>query len=685
MKSAERAAELRRQLEEHNHRYYVLDTPSIEDAEYDRLFRELQELEAAHPELLTPDSPTQRVGGAPLKDFAPVRHRQPMQSLNNCFSEEELGEFDRRVREGLGRESVAYVAEPKLDGLAVSLVYEDGVFVQGATRGDGETGEDITANLRTIRSLPLSLREPGKSKLPRVIEVRGEVYLPRKGFERINAEAIARGEKAYINPRNTAAGSLRQLDPKNTASRPLALYAYQVGFHQGWTLPKTHHEVLEQLRAWGFPVSELIERVQGSAGCLRYYQAMQARRPKLPFEIDGVVYKLDDLAGREELGSVSRAPRWAIAHKFPAEEAQTVVEAIEFQVSRTGALNPVARLKTVFVGGANVSNATLHNLDEVERKDVRAGDTVIVRRAGDVIPEVRGVVLDKRPEGAHKPQVPSHCPVCGAKVERAEGDVNARCTNGMSCPAQLQGALQHYVSRRAMDIEGLGEKLLAQLIERGLVKSPVDIYKLTAEQLADLERMGEKSAENVIVAINKSKETRFERFLYALGIHDVGETTARDLARHYGTLESLTAAAQADMPTAHDETLKEKDRFPELRKVPDIGPIVAAHIAAFFTEQQNQEAIQDLLAAGIHWPPPKAVASGALSGKTFVITGTLPGMSRDEASALIETNGGKVSGSVSAKTDYLLAGEEAGSKLAKAEKLGVEVIDLNALRGMIKN
>ncbi len=474
MQPVQRAAELRRQLEEHNHRYYVLDDPSVPDAEYDKLFRELQELEAAHPELRTADSPTQRVGGAPLKDFAPVRHRLPMQSLNNCFSEEELGEFDRRVREGLGRESAAYVAEPKLDGLAVSLVYEDGVFAQGATRGDGETGEDITANLRTIRSLPLSLREAGRGKregqtLPKLIEVRGEVYLPRKGFERINAEAIARGEKAYVNPRNAAAGSLRQLDPKNTAARPLALYAYAVGFQQGWTAPKTHAEVLAQLRALGFPVSELIEVVRGVAGCFGYYQAMQARRASLGFDIDGVVYKLNDLAGRDELGSVSRAPRWAIAHKYPAEEAVTLLENVEFQVGRTGTLTPVARLKPVFVGGANVSNATLHNLDEVERKDVRIGDTVIVRRAGDVIPEVRGVVLDKRPQGARKPQVPSHCPVCGAKVERAEGEVAARCTNGLSCRAQLHGALQHFVSRKAMDIEGLGEKLLAQLIERGLV------------------------------------------------------------------------------------------------------------------------------------------------------------------------------------------------------------------------
>lgn len=681
--AAQRAAELRRTLEEHNHRYYVLDAPSIPDAEYDGLFRELQQLEQAHPELRTADSPTQRVGGAPLKEFAPVAHRLPMQSLNNCFSEEELGEFDRRVREGLGLETVEYVAEPKLDGLAVSLVYENGVFVQGATRGDGETGEDITANLRTIRSLPLALREAQNSRIPKVIEVRGEVYLPRAGFDRMNAEATARGEKLYVNPRNAAAGSLRQLDPKMTALRPLSLYAYQVGYQQGWTAPKTHFEVLRGLRDWGFPVSELIELVQGAAGCLAYYQAMQARRAALGFDIDGVVYKLNDLAGRDELGSVSRAPRWAVAHKFPAEEATTLLENVEFQVGRTGTLTPVARLKPVFVGGANVSNATLHNMDEVERKDVRIGDTVIVRRAGDVIPEVKGVVLERRPDDARKVQLPKTCPVCGGHVERAEGEVAARCSNGLSCRAQLHGALQHFVSRKAMDIEGLGEKLLAQLIDVGLVRTPADIYRLKAEQLASLERMGEKSAENVAAAVETSKDSRFERFLYALGIPDVGETTARDLARHFGTLDALQRAAQQDLASESDEAIKPKDRYPQMRKVPDVGPIVAVHICHFFSEPRNLEAIAALLAAGIHWPAPKAAASGPLSGKTLVITGTLPGISRDEAGALIEAHGGKVSGSISAKTDYLLAGEAAGSKLAKAEKLGVTVIDLDGLKALI--
>ena len=678
-----RVAELRRQIDAHNHSYYVLDTPTVSDAEYDRLFRELQALEQRHPELLTADSPTQRVGGAPAGEFAAVRHRLPMQSLNNCFSEEELGEFDRRVREGLGRETIEYVAEPKLDGLAVSLIYENGRFVQGATRGDGETGEDITANLRTLRQLPLKLHGDSSARFPRLVEVRGEVYLPHKGFERMNAEAAQRGDKLYVNPRNAAAGSLRQLDPKMTAQRPLAIYAYALGYHEGWTPPALHASVLQQLRQWGFPVSSLIEVVQGAAGCMDYYTRMQARRSTLPFDIDGVVYKLNDLAGREELGSVSRAPRWALAHKFPAEEAATQVENIEFQISRTGALNPVARLRPVFVGGANVSNATLHNMDEVARKDVRIGDTVIVRRAGDVIPEVKEVVLDKRPDDARFAVVPTHCPVCGGKVEREADDINPRCTNGLSCAAQLRGALQHFVSRRAMDIEGLGEKLLAQLVERGMVRTPAQIFALTAEQLADLERMGSKSAENVVAAIDKSRNSTLERFLYALGIPSVGETTARDLARHFGTLPALIEATERDGASETDESIKPKDRYPELRKVPDVGPVVAAHICHFFAEPQNRSAIDALLQAGIHWPPPKSAAGGPLSGKTFVITGTLPGMSRDEAGALIEAKGGKLSGSVSSKTDFLLAGEAAGSKLAKAEKLGVTVIDLAGLRALI--
>jgi DNA ligase (NAD+) len=680
-----RAEVLRAQLNEHNHRYYVLDDPSISDAEYDRLFGELQVLEAAHPELLTPDSPTQRVGGAPLREFAEVRHRLPMQSLRKCSDEAELRDFDRRVCETLAIDAANYTGEPKLDGLAVSLIYEQGRLTRGATRGDGETGEDITENLRTIKSIPLQLR----GAPPPLLEVRGEVYLPWDGFRRMVDEATARGEKVPVNPRNAAAGSLRQLDPRITAQRPLAFTAYALGYSEGWQAPRLHSEALEQLRNWGFPVSRLVERVSGVDGCLRYFEKIGAQRAQLGFDIDGVVFKLDDLAGREELGSVTREPRWACAYKFAAEEAETLLEKVEFQVGRTGALTPVARLKPVFVGGATVSNATLHNMDEVERKDVRVGDTVIVRRAGDVIPEVLGVRLpDEAARLAHEARprielVPA-CPVCGGKVERVEGEVIARCTNGLSCRAQLHGALIHFVGRKAMDIEGLGEKLLAQLIDTGRVASAADIYTLTTEELAGLERMGEKSAANVVEAIAHSKQSSFQRFLFALGCPQIGETTARDLARHFGSLEALYAAAEADAPTEHDAALKDKDRFPRLRAVPDVGPTVAAHVVHFFCEPRNRAVIAALVAAGIEWPAPKAAAQGLLTGKTLVITGTLPGgVSREQATALIEAQGGKVSGSVSKNTDFLLAGEAAGSKLAKAEKLGVPVLDWAALQTLL--
>lgn len=678
MTPAQRAAELRRQLEEHNYRYYVLDAPVISDAEYDRLFDELKRLEERHPELRTPDSPTQRVGGAPRAEFKPVRHRVPMLSLRKCNDEGELRDFDRRVRETLGRQTIDYTAEPKFDGLAVALIYEHGVLTTGATRGDGETGEDVTENLKTIRAIPLRLR----GEAPPLVEIRGEVYLPLAGFRRWQEEAEARGEKPPVNPRNAAAGSLRQLDPAITARRPLAFSAYEVGESRGWQAPARHSQALEQIRRWGLPVSPLIELVRGVEACLDYFARMQRRRAQLPFDIDGVVFKLDEFAARAELGAVSREPRWAVAYKFPAEEAETVVENVEFQVSRTGALNPVARLKPVFVGGATVSNATLHNLDEIARKDVRIGDHVIVRRAGDVIPELVRVLAEKRPRHARAVQVPQQCPVCGARVEREEGEVNARCTNGLSCPAQLLGALAHFVSRRAMDIDGLGEKLLTQLIERGWVKSAADLYALTAERLAGLERMGEKSAAKLVAALEASKQTTLERFLYALGIPEVGEATARDLARHFGDLDSLIAAARADAATAHAE--REKDRCPRLREVPEVGPVVAARIAHFFTEPRNLEVIARLREAGVRWPQaaPRA-ASGALAGKSFVITGTLPGVSRDEASALIEAHGGKVTGSVSSKTDYLLAGEAPGSKLAKAEQLNVPVIGWDELQKML--
>ncbi len=710
MSVASNIERLRRQLEEHNHRYYVLDDPSVPDAEYDRLFEQLQKLEAEHPEFASADSPTQRVGGAPRAGFVEVQHRLPMQSLRKCADEDELRDFDRRVRETLNVESAAYVAEPKLDGLAVSLSYEHGVFVRGATRGDGATGEDITENLRTIRRIPLRLR----GDVPPVVEVRGEVYLPLAGFKRMVDEATASGDKVPVNPRNAAAGSLRQLDSRITARRPLAFYAYGVGYSEGWKAPKRHSQALEQLRDWGFPVSEHVRAVQGIDGCIAFFEDIGRKRAGLGFDIDGVVFKLDDLAGREELGSVSREPRWACAYKFAAEEAQTLLEGIEFQVGRTGAITPVARLKPVFVGGANVSNATLHNMDEVKRKDVRVGDTVLVRRAGDVIPEVIGAVLeDEAAREAHllrpEPEMLTECPVCNGKVERVEGEVVARCANGLSCRAQLHGALIHFVSRKAMDVEKLGEKLLAQLIDQNIVRSPADIYdttKVNAGVLTDLERMAEKSASNVIAAIEDSKSTTFQRFLYSLGCPQVGETTARDLARQFGDIEALIAAAERDaehakaqraLRLAREAQEREQDKkirrseaerapaYPELQAVPDVGETVAAHICLFFSEPHNREVIAKLLEAGVNWPAPKAAATGNLSGKTFVITGTLPGVSREEASALIEANGGKLSGSVSKNTDFLLAGEAAGSKLAKAEKLGVSVIDLAALHRLIES
>jgi DNA ligase (NAD+) len=673
----QRAEVLRAELREHDRRYYEQDNPAISDAEYDRLFAELQTLETAHPELLTPDSPTQRVGGAPNAAFSAVRHGQPMLSLRKADDEAGLRDFDRRVCEQLGWPQASYTAEPKLDGLAVSLTYENGVLVRGATRGDGETGEDITANLKTLRQIPLRLA----GTAPPTIEVRGEVYLPLEGFRRWQEEATTRGEKAPVNPRNAAAGSLRQLDPKITAQRPLRFYAYGVGHSEGWSSPKLHSEVLALLRAWGLPVSDLIEVVAGADACQRYFEQMAQRRPQLPFDIDGVVFKLDDLAGRVELGAVAREPRWAVAYKFAAEEAQTVLENVEFQVGRTGAITPVARLRPVFVGGATVSNATLHNMDEVRRKDVRIGDTVIVRRAGDVIPEVKEVVSGLRPGDARKVELPATCPVCGSAIEQGEGESVARCSGGLACRAQLHGALLHFVSRRALDVEGLGDKLLAQLIEQGMVRTPADIFSLQADALSGLERMGEKSAQNVIAAIDAAKTTTLPRFLYALGIRDVGESTAESLARHFGGVEALIEAAQADASTAQAE--KARERFPRLQAVPDVGPEVAARICAWFSDPAHVALVQALQAAGVHWPALQApVADGPLTGKTFVITGTLP-VSRDAAAALIERHGGKVTGSVSARTSYLLAGEAAGSKLAKAEKHKVPVLDWPGLQQLI--
>lgn len=655
---------LRTQIRHHNHLYYVLDDPQIPDAEYDRLFRELQALETANPELITTDSPTQRVGGAPLSEFGSVRHELPMLSLANVFSEEELDGFDRRIHERLKDEAaLEYVAEPKLDGLAISLLYENGVFMRAATRGDGETGEDVTANVRTIQSIPLRLLD---DDYPTRLEVRGEIYMPKAGFNKLNQRLAAENLKTFANPRNAAAGSLRQLDPRITAQRPLEMFCYAMGIVEGGKVPDKHYDILQQFKAWGLRVCPDIKIVQGAEGCLHYFSEIGARRARLPYDIDGVVYKINDIKTQQELGFVSRAPRWAIAHKFPAQEEMTELEAVEFQVGRTGALTPVARLKPVFVGGVTVSNATLHNMDEIERKDVRVGDIVIVRRAGDVIPEVARVVLEKRPAHAQAITLPTQCPICGSEVKRSEEGAVARCTGGLYCPAQVKEAIKHFASRRAMNIDGLGDKLVEQFFEQCLIRHVDDLYRLTKEQLAALERMGEKSAENIIAALDASKNTTLERFIYALGIRDVGESTAKGLARHFGSLEALQAASE--------ETLK---------LVPDVGPVSASSISTFFKEEHNIRTLNNLRELGVHWTNYEAKPAEALplAGKTYVITGTLS-RPREDIKADLENLGAKVSNSVSKKTTALIAGAEAGSKLEKAESLGVLVLDevgLNAL------
>jgi DNA ligase (NAD+) len=679
----QRAAELREQIDLHNYRYYVLDDPLVPDAEYDRLMRELQALEAAHPELVVPESPTQRVGAKPAQGFGEVHHAIPMLSLDNCFSDDELLAFDRRVRDRLGRDGpVDYVAEPKLDGLAVSLRYEDGVLVQGATRGDGSTGEDITQNVRTVHSIPLRLRG---ADLPRVLEVRGEVFMPKAGFEKLNRLADERGEKTFVNPRNAAAGSLRQLDPSVTASRPLAFFCYGWGEIEGAELPAKHNDMLKRLRDWGVRVSPEARVVSGAQGCLDYYRDIGERRADLPYEIDGVVYKVDSRDQQQTLGFVSRAPRWAIANKFPAQEELTRVLDIEFQVGRTGALTPVARLEPVFVGGVTVSNATLHNMDEIERKDVRIGDTVIVRRAGDVIPEIVAVMTDRRPDDARSIEMPATCPVCGSEVVRAEGEAVARCSGGLICSAQRKESIRHFASRRAMDIEGLGDKLVDQLVELGMIDHVDDIYRLQAERLAAIERMGEKSAANLIEAIERSKDTSLARFLFALGIREVGEATARALAAHFGTLQALQEAALEDLRSEDDPEIKAKDRYPRLQAVADVGPAVAANVCHFFAEKRNEEVIRKLREAGVHWPEAKPQGEGPLKGSTYVLTGTLEHRTRDEAKAALEALGARVSGSVSKKTTAVIAGRDAGSKLDKAEKLGVEILDEAGLNALLEH
>lgn len=670
-----RIRELRRLIDEANYRYYVLDAPTLPDIEYDRLLRELQDLESAHPDLVTPDSPTQRVGAAPLKDFDQVTHAVPMLSLNNAFSEAEVAAFDRRVREGLERENaeIEYAVEPKFDGLAITLRYEDGLFVGGATRGDGYTGEDVSANLRTVRCIPMRLDGP---HVPRILEVRGEVLMLRKDFERLNEQARTKGEKTFANPRNAAAGSLRQLDSRITAQRGLSFFAYGVGQVEGVGLPDTHSAIMDWLGELRFPVAPQRGMARGVAGLMAYFDKLGASRESLPYDIDGAVYKVNRLADQATLGYVARAPRFALAHKYPAQEELTTVEAIDVQVGRTGALTPVARLKPVSVGGVTVTNATLHNEDEVRRKDVRVGDTVIVRRAGDVIPEVVGILPERRPmkdlvEPLNPPfAMPTTCPECDAPVLRLEGEAAARCTNGLACPAQRKQAVIHFAGRRAMDLEGLGDKLVEQLVDKGLVSTPADIYGLAHEQVAGLERMADKSAANLIAAIDASRGRPLARFVFALGIRHVGEQTAKDLARHFGTLAALMEA---------DEEA--------LLAVPDVGPVVAASIVAFFKEPHNR-AVIDALGKAHAWQDgearPVVAAAGPLAGKTLVLTGSLPTLTRDEAKGLIEAAGGKAAGSVSKKTDYVVAGSEAGSKLAKAEELGIAILDEAGLLALLK-
>jgi DNA ligase (NAD+) len=654
----QRAAALRAEIDAHNHRYYVLDDPSVPDAEYDKLMQELVQLEAHHVDLVTPESPTQRVGAAPIEGFQQVRHELPMLSLDNAFSAESVRDFDQRVRDRLDETgALAYSVEPKLDGTAISIVYERGKLIRAATRGDGTTGEDVTHNVRTIQSVPLQLRG---ADYPEYLEVRGEVFMPRAGFEALNERARAAGEKTFVNPRNAAAGSLRQLDPRLTATRPLDMFVYSLGVVRGGELPASHSESLARVKTWGLKTCPESGVATGAEGCLAFYEDIGAKRDALPYDIDGVVYKVDDFERQQRLGFVSRAPRWAIAHKFPAQEQLTTVEGIEWQVGRTGAVTPVARLDPVFVGGVTVSNATLHNFDELQRKDVRIGDTVIVRRAGDVIPEVARVVLERRNKGARKPNLPTHCPVCGSDVVRIADEAVARCSGGLFCSAQRTEAIKHFASRRALNIDGLGSKLIEQLVAADLVRTPDDLYRLTQAPLQELERMGEKSAANLVASLEKSKQTTFARFLFGLGIREVGEATAQNLARSLQDIASLLEA--------NEEALQE---------VPDVGPIVAAHVWAFFQQAHNTDVITALLEQGFSWPTPEALQPSAsqvlFSGKTVVLTGTMEAMTRAAAKERIQQLGGKVTGSVSAKTDLVVAGENAGSKLKTAQNLGIEI------------
>ena len=659
--SIQRSRELTDLINKYNYLYYLSDSPEVTDSDYDRLFRELQKIEADYPALLTADSPTQRVGGKALDKFEQITHAVPMLSLDNVFDTPELNAFDQRVRDWLNTsDSQIYAAEPKLDGLAISLRYEHGILVHAATRGDGETGEDVTANVRTIPTVPLKLIG---DNLPDIIEIRGEIIMPKSGFDALNIKQIEQGKKPFVNPRNAAAGSLRQLDSKITASRPLAIYCYGLGEIVGMDKPETHSDAMAMIEKWGCQISPELKLLNGVDQCLAYIKQLGERRNNLSYDIDGVVLKIDNLQLQQRLGFVSRAPRWAIAHKFPAQQEMTVVEDIEIQVGRTGALTPVARLKPVFVGGVTVSNATLHNQDEIDRKDVRVGDTVIVRRAGDVIPEVVQIVPSKRPENTVKFTIPTQCPICQSTVERIEGEAIARCSGGLYCPAQRKEAIKHFASRKAMDVDGLGDKLVEQLVDEGLINDPADLFQLNIEQLSSLERMGEKSAVNLVNALHTAKRTKFARFLYSLGIRETGEATTRSLASHYLTLDALKVT--------NEEALIE---------IEDVGPIVAHHIVTFFQQTHNQEVIERLLDAGITWPAEQKIAENSLlSGKTVVLTGTLELMSRSEAKEKLLALGAKVSGSVSQKTDYVVSGRDAGSKLTKAEKLGITVMNENEM------
>lgn len=661
-----RVKQLRELIARYDYEYYALDAPSVPDSEYDRLYRELQTLEQQYPQLITPDSPTQRVSGTAVNAFNSITHRQAMLSLNNAFEDSELAAFDKRISEALGIAEVTYAVEPKFDGLAITLTYEDGIFTQGATRGDGYTGEDVTHNLRTMRAIPMRLHcaEP-----PRLLEVRGEVLMLKRDFDRLNQMQLSKGEKLFANPRNAAAGSLRQLDARISAQRPLTFFAYGLGAAEGVPVLTNHAMAMDYLAGLHFPVSHERAVVKGAAGLRSYYQKIGVLRDSLPFDIDGVVYKVNEFSQQEELGFVSRAPRWAIAHKFPAQEALTIVEDITVQVGRTGAITPVARLKPVFVGGVTVTNATLHNEDEVRRKDIYIGDTVSVRRAGDVIPEVVYSIPEKRPSDARRFEMPAVCPECGSHILKQADEAVARCTGGLFCPAQRKQAITHFASRRAMDIEGLGDKLVDQLVEANLVHTLADIYSLDMVTLSGLERMGEKSASNLLTALEQSKNTTLARFIYALGMRNVGEATAKDLAKHFGSLDALM---QADTE--------------RLLQVNDVGPVVAESITNFFSEAHNQSVLNALIDAGIRWPESEGrqQSAGKLSGKTLVLTGTLPNMSRDTAKELIEAAGGKVSGSVSKKTDYVVAGTEAGSKLDKAQELGIAILDEAGLLALLE-